>query len=260
VHYLGDDGRIALGSSVRGERATESDPVNVDVRKVHELVARWWPAADVGRRRVELRLNGTILWSREIAWLQGNFTPVVGKNVSAERGCAAEFSGTVHQVQRSADGRDPLLAAAGDTMRLRVRLPAKPAMGTRDALVVTGRTAAGDIVTIEYVDGQHVRFAHDHWGGGGGESALVRLDFARPHELEIQVGSLAAAEAGRPARHARRSRVQVRVDGAPGWEQSAPFYAGEPDEVAVGRNPIGGTSCGPWFTGDLLFAERVVRD
>jgi len=259
VHYLDDTGQIAFGGSVRGERTFASDPVTVDLGRPHELAVRWWRTDDPGRRRIELRLDGMIIAVRETAWLEGKATHVVGRNVSGERGCAPDFTGVVHQVQRSADGRDPLVATAGDTVRLRLRLPAKVVAGAKDPLVVTGRTGAGDFLMVEYVDGQTVRFVLDHWGGGAMTSGPVKVDFAHVHDWEIALESLAPPPAGRPVRQERRGNVRVRVNGAEVWNQRLALYATEADAVAIGRNPIGGTSCGPEFTGTLLSAERMTR-
>ncbi len=260
VHYIDDTGQIAFGGSVRGERTFTSDSVTVDLGRPHELAVRWWRTDDPGRRRIELRLDGLIVAVRETAWMEGKMTHGVGRNVSGERGCAPDFTGVVHQVQRSADGRDPLVATAGDTVRLKVRLPAKAVAGAKDPLVVTGRTGAGDFLMVEYLDGQTVRFVLDHWGGGAMASGPVKIDFARVHELELALESLAPPPVGRPARQERRGNVRVRVNGAEVWSERVALYATEADAVAIGRNPIGGTSCGPEFTGALLSVERMPRD
>ena len=72
--------------------------------------------------------------------------------------------------------------------------------------------------------------------------------------------SLAMFEDATTVRDSRWGRLQLKVDDAVVWEVEADFYAAEREEIAVGRNPIGGTSCGPAFTGDVLAAERVGRE
>ncbi len=260
VHYVDDTGQIAWGGSVRGERAFATEPMSVDLERPHELTARWWRTNVPGRRRIELRLDGTIVGVHEMPWPEGKATHVIGRNVSGERGCAPDFTGTVHQVQRSADGHDPLRTGPGNAVRMRVQFPVKSTPGARDPLIVTGRTAAGDMLMVEYVDGQTVRFGLDHWGGGGGASEPVRVDRARVHEIEIAMDTLVVAEAARPVRSVRNGSVRLWVDGTLVWTRPATPYPTEPDEIAFGRNPVGGTSCGPEFTGRLLFVERVTRD
>ena len=113
---------------------------------------------------------------------------------------------------------------------------------------------------VEYIDAQTLRFALDHWGSPMQVSQPVRMDFARPHDLEISMTSLATFPDATLVHEVQWGRVRLAVDGEPTWEQGENFFSAEAEEVAIGRNPIGGTSCGPVFTGDVLSAERVVRE
>ena len=154
-------------------------------------------------------------------------------------------------------GRDPLIGG-DDTLKLRVQLP-RGRTGEREPLVVTGQNGAGDFLMVEYLDGQTVRFALDHWGSATLSSEPVRVDFARPLVIEVSMGSLAAPPDVALEQHIRRGRVMVSVDGNRVWEHHTELFTAYPEEVAIGRNPIGGTSCGPLFTGSILSAERVAR-
>lgn len=257
VQYLAEGGRLAFGSSAGGEHRGGSDPIAIDVRRVHDVHARWFPGSTPGRRLVELRVNGVIAWSGELRWPERAGGVVVGSNAGNEPGCAPTFSGTVHQEQRSLDGRDPLLGP-GDALRLHVQLP-RGRVGSRDPLIVTGQPGAGDLVIIEYLTEDSVRFMLDHWSAGSWTSDPVAIDFGRPHQLEIALSSLADRDDA-PARPATEpGRVRVAVDGAQVWDQRIEVYTIGPEEFTVGRNPIGGTSCGPVFTGDILQAERINR-
>ena len=51
----------------------------------------------------------------------------------------------------------------------------------------------------------------------------------------------------------------VVVNGTRQWEASARFYPATPTEVAVGRNPVGGTACAPTFSGAVLGVKRIRR-
>ena len=86
------------------------------------------------------------------------------------------------------------LSGPGDTLGLSVRLPAARPVGRREPLVVTGRTGAGDLLLIEYLKNEEVRFALDHWGSPLRESPPVRLAPDQTHQLEITLDSLAAVE------------------------------------------------------------------
>lgn len=254
VHYFDDAGRIAFGYAVRGERTLETPAAIVEVKGTHELIVQWTATGVSARRRLWLRLDGRILAARDVEWPSRDGAIVAGQNVNDEAGCAARFGGRLLQVQRSADGRDPLLAA-GDTLRLRLQLP-RPAVGTREPLVVTGRYAAGDLLLIEYVGDKAVRFGLDHWGSGIVMSEPVSIDFARPHDVEITLPSLAAPVDASLERPVQRGRVTVVVDGGRIWEHTVDLFTAEAEEFWIGRNAIGGTNCGPVFTGEVLSAER----
>jgi hypothetical protein len=45
--------------------------------------------------------------------------------------------------------------------------------------------------------------------------------------------------------------LRVEIDDREVWREPAELFVVDPVEVAVGVNPIGGTSCGPAFTGQL---------
>lgn len=254
VQYYDDAGRMAFGMAKQGERMLSVDVVNTDPSRAHELIARWMPVADPGRRRVEVVLDGTVVCSRELEWSSSPMSMMVGKTIAPDGRMATEFSGRMHDIQSSAEGRDPL-ASGGDRLRLLVQLP-RSRMGVREPLVVAGRRGQGDLISIHYVNEKTVRFGADHWGTGLVQGPEVSIDYAKLNELELTVPSLAA----RPDRHTLRGPLQIRLNGAIVWEQDIDFYAIAPDEFALGRDPIGGSSCEPWFTGDIIKAERLPRE
>lgn len=258
VHYVDDTGQIAFGTVARGERPAETASLRIDLEKVHELVVRWQRGADAARSRVELRLDGMVVSSRDLPWTERDGAVVAGRNSLGETGCAPEFTGKLHTVQRSGDGRDPLLGP-GDTLRLRVQLP-RGRTGTRDPLVVTGRYAGGDLLMVEYVDDHTARFSLDHWGSGPMVSPPVPIDFSVPHEIDVTLGSLAAPADMSVERHLRRGPVAVAVDRQTIWETQSELFTADAFEFAIGRNAIGGTGCGPAFGGDVLAAERILRE
>jgi hypothetical protein len=258
VHYLDDTGQIAFGSSVQGDRSPLGDAAHVDLARSHELVAEWLPAADAALRRVQLRLDGSLVWSRELRWAERGTSAVFGRNPSGESACAPRFTGEIHTTEHGADGRDPL-AQGGDTLRLRLKFPADR-RGAREPLLVTGYAGAGDMLLVEYVDASHVRFALDHWGAGLLESERVAVDYARPHELKIGLSSLVPPAINEPVRRERRGRVHVRLDGTEVWSRDAVLFTVETDELTVGRNSIGGTNCGPTLTSDISSVERLPRE
>ncbi len=196
-----------------------------------------------GRTRWLIHWDGDLVWAPEI---EAPAAVPVFKGAGGAVGFEA------------AAGGDPLLQPGG-AVRLQLRRPAKMG-GEREPLLVTGRSGAGDIVLIEYRDETTVRFAFDHWGAPMRFSPPVALAAGRTATVEIELPSLATVPDATKVREVRFDRLRIRVDEALVWEETADVFVAEHAEVAVGRNPIGGTSGGPRFTGELLRAERVRRE
>jgi hypothetical protein len=151
------------------------------------------------------------------------------------------------------------LEGPGDTLRLRVRFPAGPA-GTREPLVVTGAFGAADLLLVEYLPDGHLRFALDHWGSPLRASPPVPLRAGGTQEIEVTLGSLRTVPDATLAGVVPSGRVRVVVNGKVVWEEASQLFPAEAGEIYVGRNPVGGTSAGPVFTGELLEVTRVVRE
>ena len=136
-------------------------------------------------------------------------------------------------------------------VELRLTPPSAPVPGTRDPLLVTGRPGRGDFVGIEYGERGLVRFFVDHWGQPGRFSPPVLLPAGRPMVVRITTQSLREPSASWQPRHVTRGDLRVEIDDREVWREPAELFVVDPVEVAVGVNPIGGTSCGPAFTGQL---------
>jgi hypothetical protein len=51
--------------------------------------------------------------------------------------------------------------------------------------------------------------------------------------------------------------VVVHANGAKVLEARASPYACGPGEIYVGSNPLGGSTCGPKFTGTIVSSQRI---
>ena len=127
------------------------------------------------------------------------------------------------------------------------------ALGTAEPLVVTGVTGAGDMLYVNYVDANHVSFGFDHWAVSSLSGPVVTVDYGRPHRLEIAMASLyPPGEAGAWTR-----RVRVKLDGVGVLDGISACHPSRIEEIQIGKNLIGGSSCGPAFTGGILSLARV---
>jgi hypothetical protein len=85
--------------------------------------------------------------------------------------------------------------------------------------------------------------------------------------LEISIGSLfpsaediVFADIDPAAVTGVKDRVLIKLDGATVIDNEGTCYESSPDQVAIGRNNIQGTSCGPTFSGEITRVERVWPD
>ena len=108
--------------------------------------------------------------------------------------------------------------------------------------------------------GDEVRFALDHWGSPLRVSPPLRLASGQPQTIEITLASLAAVADATLVRAVQSGEARVSVNGVQIWEDKTYFFSAEAPELWIGRNGIGGTACGPEFTGEVQEAARVVRE
>jgi hypothetical protein len=258
VNWVAPD-RVTFGISGPGDHSRTSEGTMSVSARTCEVIVRAEPAHDAIPARIFVWLDGALVWA-PAAGDGINFptSVIVGRNVIGARDCAAEFGGQIFSVQQDARGRDPL-TGAGDTLRMSVKFPSNR-MGGREPIVVTGCTGAGDLLIVDYLDGQTVQFALDHWGSPTRTSKPIPIDFAQVHALEITMASLQTVADVRADESVRAGSLRVKLDGVVVWEEVMDLHAAETEEIAIGRNTIGGTRCGPVFGGEIRSVERVMRE
>ena len=126
------------------------------------------------------------------------------------------------------------------------------AVGTREPLVVTGASNAGDFLFVQYAGENRVVFGYDSWGRGGPTSAPVAYTPGKLTSLIVDMPSLAAVSAN-PGQI--RDRLVVTFDGITVLDGPVAFFQRRAQRASFGRNPLGGTSSGPVFSGRLLHAD-----
>lgn len=166
-------------------------------------------------------------------------------------------------ISSPADGHRPAPALTYGSVELELQLPARPA-GHSEPLVTTGIAMAGDFVYLIYADSDHIQIGFDHWGVGGALSPPLRVDYRRPHRFRISMGSLYPQDGNvryqdLPAAVVDRikRRVTVTLDGQTALAFASECYESPPAFVSIGKNPIGGSTTGPVFSGEVLKASRV---
>lgn len=128
-------------------------------------------------------------------------------------------------------------------LHLHGRLPAGPP-GTVLPLVVTGR--GGDVLYVRYTGPNQVQFGFLHAGAGRVEGEPVELDLAATHDFSLDLGSLYPRPehplfARRDPREVQllRQRIRVTANDRILLDGSSDFFASDPLDLQVGRNPRG---------------------
>jgi hypothetical protein len=180
------------------------------------------------------------------------FPPMITSGINAANvpGVLERFTGPAMEVETP--GSTPALAvpARSGPIHMIVSLP-PDRMGRSEPLLTTGRTGAGDLIYVSYVDADHIRIALDHWGGSGAKSGLIPIDYKAPHEIWISTPALSGG--------AKNSTVPVTVmiDGTVALSSPLATYPSTPAEVTVAENNIGGSSEDASFSGTVQFVERT---
>jgi hypothetical protein len=125
-------------------------------------------------------------------------------------------------------------------------------IGLSEPLVVTGEKGAGDFVYVNYVDLHHIIVGFDHWAHGGFQSDPIEVDYGVVHHIAVNMDSLYPAGSA----SASPGRVHVSIDGEVVLDQKGRCYPSGSDEIRIGENTIGGSTCGPVFSGQVLSIER----
>ena len=106
-----------------------------------------------------------------------------------------------------------------------------------------------------------MRIGYDKWGLGGELSAPIAVQEGRPLEIEVSVGALYGADlfpvetVGSDALKLLRSTILVRVDGRVVLRQASESFPAGPQQVHVGLNPIGASTCAEFFSGKIARIE-----
>jgi hypothetical protein len=120
----------------------------------------------------------------------------VGRLAWAADGVAAQFPGRILGIAHRPPERVPSAPSALRSRRpvtLTLRLPLHHGPGG-DPILITGHGNRSDLLYCRYEGDGRIRFALDHFGGGGPQSQAFAPDPEQPHRLTVWMGSLAEPE------------------------------------------------------------------
>ncbi len=135
--------------------------------------------------------------------------------------------------------------------RVRLRFVLPPAgLHSSDPLLSAGKPGAADSVYLREVAENRFVLGLDHWGVSALESAPISLDRDAVHTLLVELGSI-CGHGEVPSDVAR-----LTLDGHLVLDHQLKLYPVRPDEFVIGRNPLGMSSSGPEFRGEIISVRK----
>ncbi len=278
VHYLGA-GQARFGLARDGAGGPVGAPVAVDFTKRHRLEI-WMgsllppvgdpniaqlsdAAASILKRRVRVVLDGRTVLDDVANCHPASLSEVWFGSCPVTPGLTAgRFRGTLGPPIRlpiavPANGIPP--PAYGD-LELRVRLPPNAPLAA-EPLVTTGITGAADLVYLKVSAAGQIQIGYDHWGHPGLISPVLTVDRSISHRIVIHLASLdppIRPQAGkRTDRSDSKTGGRILLDGREVLASAETAYPSSPYDVAIARNPIGASTCGYAFSGEVLSVRRL---
>jgi hypothetical protein len=244
-------------------RVLAKDERMVDATRAHEMeFVMGRPDAGSTVPAIHWEIDGgTILQPSVMQPLSRPEAVATGMILDPMTGIEARFTGAELEIERSSP-----TSISGETYgpeKIIAMLP-KNKIGHREPLLVSGVTGRGDLIYMIYSDAGHIQLGYDHWAVGGGLSAPIPVDYERPHEFVVALGSLFPDESDaswgpvdRGVRHRLKSEMTVRLDGRDVFKANDAAYPSTPDEVTPGSNQIGGSTCDAIFSGEIYMSRRL---
>ena len=269
-----DAKHVCLAYDHTGAPTVRSEPIVLDRATEHTITVSMgslfppltssrfesWSPEQIARvvRRLEIKVDGAIALER----YQRFYDASAGTLVLGGKGSAMPFSGQILEVKRqpnlaapaseSSNGAPPFHADRDGTWRLLVRI-SDVADGTREPLIVSGETGRGDFLAVEHLAGHRLRFILDHWGSRALFSEPIAYEPNREYTIAIQHAAFRSLGGAVPAN--TPGDLVITLDGKVVWRTSVMLYLVAPEDVFVGFNPIGGSSCRERFSGTIAPAK-----
>jgi hypothetical protein len=242
--------RVKFAFDHWGNGGPQSESVSYDPLVPHKIVVFVEATAGSEYGRLAVLFDGKpMINTRQVFYPTSPATVIIGTNKFGSTTAGHQFTGEILGHRQLDLGSLPPMSHSGNygAVEMAVMFPFA-ALGTNEPLVVTGTTGAGDFIFVRYLDATHISVGFDHWSVGGIVSPPVEVSYAEPHHLTVTMGSLYPE--GSPDR--RSGLLQVILDGKPVLQGRKDTYPSRDDEIEIGKNQIGGSTCGPLFTGRIL--------
>ena len=128
-------------------------------------------------------------------------------------------------------------------------------VGTAEPLIMSGKTAAADLLYVRYVAENTAVFGYDHWGGGGPVSPPVTFEPGSVHTLTIGMEPFLNVR-GRYARNP--SPLWVVFDSKEILKANVPSWSRGSDDISYAKNTAGSPLYAATFRGTILAPDGQV--
>lgn len=173
-------------------------------------------------------------------------------------GVAPAFTGRISHIQRLPVPPAAALAAFTESGMWRLAMTpdfSHPRIG--EPILASGISGHGNLLFLEVMGPDTLRFGLDQWGYGASHSAVLKVTPEEPHQLEVFIGPQvlrrlpAAARRTNPALERQGSTMRVWLDGRPVWTVPILINKDTYDFVKIGHNLQGFSSATTYFQGAL---------
>ncbi|MSU53281.1 MAG: hypothetical protein EXS41_07790 [Opitutaceae bacterium] len=129
--------------------------------------------------------------------------------------------------------------------------------GRTEPLISAGEFGEADFIALSYLGPDSATFAYDYWGFGGPSSAPITFTPGSRHTVRIVMPAFTAV---RGTRKTPQAPLQIDFDARTVLRQDVPYHQRSADRIFFGENPVGGSTDGTLFRGQIFTAhDRIVR-
>jgi hypothetical protein len=236
VEYLDDQKiRFAYGEPATGEPVVFSPAVAAPAGATHTLrmsIGGTYSDFDGLKGRLRAHFDNVAFWDVPVVTFGTYPGKIVVDGTAQPDSRKGGFTGQIHA--RRAVTMPELARPRMSGIRARITFTSGMA-GRSFPLLTTGRTKAGDILFVHMQREGKIVFGYDHWGDALLFSPEISVTPGETRTVEFWVPALRPPGA--------QSTLLVKLDGATVWQRDAPAYAFALENVFLGGNPIGGSTC-----------------
>jgi hypothetical protein len=238
-HYMSLCYRRPDGTVSESARLPDPGDTVHDLEVVPGYVDGVTPSADV-----LMTMDGNHVFSPRGLVAYSSCPAILGMDPTASPGIGQFFRGPELDADVKPAPAAPEAAAPSRSLILVVKFPA--GQTGSEPIISSGALGAADFLYVTYLAGNRLQFGFDHWGAGGTNGQAVSFDPGHLHRLEVETRSVS------PSTVMQTGPVRVKLDGVTVLDAVSANHPHSQAQIFVGSNPIGGSTCGPLFRGEIV--------